>query len=151
MRPRKNSGAKTAQMGGGSRFGGISRPGCFDRRHNEFFHLASERLWQLCVEMEVIFYDCGMKNPAASIRSGKLRASVRLGRSARNDFDESQWMADLYTFGGILSRIDQATDRRDSPYDHAQANPVEMAKATLGAGVKRTAVRPRSKVFLFRS
>jgi hypothetical protein len=55
-----------------------------------------------------------MKNPAANIRSGKLLDSVRLGRVRRNDFDGSQWMADLYTFGGVLSRIDQATDRRDS-------------------------------------
>jgi hypothetical protein len=36
-------------------------------------------------------------------------------------------MADLYTFGGVLSRIDQATDRRDHPYDHSHANPIEMA------------------------
>jgi len=56
-----------------------------------------------------------MKNPAANMMSGKLLASVRLGRSAENDLDRSQWMADLYTFGAVLSRIDQATDRRDSP------------------------------------
>ena len=37
-------------------------------------------------------------------------------------------MADLYTFGGVLSRIDQATDRRDNPYDHSHANPVEVAR-----------------------
>jgi hypothetical protein len=37
-------------------------------------------------------------------------------------------MADLYTFGGVLSRIDQATDRHDSPYDYSQANPVEVAR-----------------------
>jgi len=36
-------------------------------------------------------------------------------------------MVDLYTFGGVLSRIDQATDRRDHPYDHSHANPIEMA------------------------
>jgi hypothetical protein len=37
-------------------------------------------------------------------------------------------MADLYTFGAVLSRIDQATDRCDSPYDHWHANPIEVAR-----------------------
>jgi hypothetical protein len=69
-----------------------------------------------------------MKNPAANIRSGKLLACVRLGRSAETiSMDLGGW-PDLYTFGGALSRIDQATDRRDSPYDHSHANPIEVAR-----------------------
>jgi hypothetical protein len=48
------------------------------------------------------------------MRSGKLLASVRLGGSAET-INGSQWMADLYTFEGAVSRIDQATDRRDRP------------------------------------
>jgi len=27
-----------------------------------------------------------------------------------------QWIGDLYTFGAVLSRINQATDRRDNPF-----------------------------------
>ena len=45
------------------------------------------------------------------MRSGKLLASVRLGRYAETMVMNSQWMADFYAFGGILSRIDLATDR----------------------------------------
>jgi hypothetical protein len=37
-------------------------------------------------------------------------------------------MVDLYTFGEVLSRIDQATDRRDSPSDRSHANPIEVAR-----------------------
>jgi hypothetical protein len=67
-----------------------------------------------------------MKNPTANIRSGKLPACVRLGKSAETISMNLKWMADLYTFGGVLSRIDQATDRRR--HDHSQANPVEVAR-----------------------
>jgi hypothetical protein len=57
-------------------------------------------------------------------------------------------MADLYTFGAVLSRIDQATDWRDSRYDHAQANPVEVARLHQ---VLREADRgaPKPQVFRF--
>ena len=74
MRRTKNSGAKTAQIGGGSRFGDICRAGCFDRGHDEFLHLASERLRQFRIEMEVILNDFGLENSAASINEREMAA-----------------------------------------------------------------------------
>src|SRR6476646_2086255 len=69
-----------------------------------------------------------------------------------------QWIADLYTFGGILSRLDQATDRCAGSQavfnyqafagdaDQLRANPMEAARPyhVLECGGPRC---PRRKVF----
>jgi hypothetical protein len=68
----------------------------------------------------------------------------------RNDFDGSQWIADLYTFGGILSRIDQATDRRDSPYGRSYANPIEAADDIM-CWREPDSGAPKEQVFSFGS
>src|SRR5271167_2254385 len=63
----ENSGVRTRQIRGASRFGGIRDRIGLCRRHNEILHLASERLRQFRVEMQVIFYDFRTKNATTSI------------------------------------------------------------------------------------
>jgi hypothetical protein len=51
-----------------------------------------------------------MKNQAASMGLASSWLPFALA-GPQNDFDGFQWMADFYAFGGVLSRINQATDR----------------------------------------
>src|SRR5258708_475347 len=84
------------------------------------------------------------ENPAANIRSGRLPASIRLGRVRRNRFNGSP-------FSTLLERDCRESIKRPIGeairFGRLAGPPRQRWFSGIGAGVRRTEECPRSKVF----